>query len=428
MSPCWRMGLVWIWIMASLVARAADRRITIQGRSRAGETFERPFGPYLFRLGPRQSHASPGELRPDGWTVSVVSMGNPKVLGPAQRLDIVGTNAEVGKPVPFVFWLGATREDKTGVLDVWRHPAGHRDLMGLGTLTLESLHTEGSGPTTSARLVGMTFKVTLEWQDPAPFDVEEALIALYGPADPATGHRAWRHSDLGLGKGPVKAELLQMIPFEQERRSRFLLLTKVNEPDLDCHPCRPGLGAALYTLKGGRWALDLAVPFILALGHSGGIPQGQLVFLGPAHLGLLFRVGDAHQGTRHEASVLVMGGKGGFKEGVTVPWTAADVLGHPCFATAGERATAQREAESDLEARASSLDFVRRTPNCWSFDSTFRFVPGPEGGLPLMEVVTEGTKSGTWTLGDSEWDEGPIAPFRLVRRYRFEKGAYRGPL
>lgn len=406
-----------------LFAQETSRTLTIRGQIRAGQTFERPFGPYLFRLKPAATSDEQGQERPDGWRVEILpmtpvperrstttdlaQMATPPFSGPSP-LDIqapFGAWVDTSASNTVAFWLtpeakteayaawsgGGKRQD--AFQDHWLHPERHRDRMGLCTLTYESLGYGEGGPTLAARLTAMTFTATLAWQDSAPFDAELGLTALYGPADPATGLRTWHHAELGSGRGPVKAEALQMIPFHQGERERLLLLAKVNEAQNDCHACQPGLGVALYTRQGGQWTLDRGTPFVTRLGHSGVIPQGQLLPRGEAPLTLLFRTEDARQGVLDEHAQVVLENEKGFAQVLEIP------------ATAGRT----------LDDRGPS----------WGFSSTIRVVPENKVNPPTLEVISEGTKSRTWRLEPIvEPDDGPLAPFRLSRVYRFKEGAY----
>ncbi|MBI3130395.1 MAG: hypothetical protein HYZ13_03470 [Acidobacteria bacterium] len=293
--------------------------------------------------------------------------------------------------------------------------------MGQGRLTLHAVRTEG---TRERRVVEVDFTVLLEWEDPA-IEEEVALKALYGPSD-ETGLRAWRHPALGDGHGPVKAHILQILPFDRMGQRQALVLTQVNEPANGCHSCVPGLGAAIFTLNEGSWGLTRAIPFITSLGHSGWVPQARLLFLESGRLGLLFRVSDDHQGVSHEHAILLAEQGGSFTPVLTVMPSAAasDVT---CYSSRAERTEALRAArrEKNPKERSDELAFANRRPDCWSFDSTFTLRAGPGGGSPELEVLTAGTKSRTWNLAEkAEWDEGPIAPFRMVRRYQFRQGAF----
>ena len=238
------------------------------------------------------------------------------------------------------------------------------------------------------------------------FDESRALSILYEGFIPGKKEARWimpkndmkssRRTNLVLFPGgkEVVSTVLQSVHYIEGGQSKVLFLTKTRPDDFTCHACSPLIGGAIFIHDDTGWVLGAINKFIVSMGDSGEVRSlGKLVRIGNDKYGILFDLGDCHQGICYSYNVLIGEANGKL---IKLLWI---------------------ESTSGIaEDGCVECDGKTTCKDCWSFKSEIRYVNVKGNDYDEIEVVTAGTKEGPERIG---------VPFNQVRRYKFVEGFYK---
>ena len=175
--------------------------------------------------------------------------------------------------------------------------------------------------------------------------------------------------------------------FVQDGRERFILIMQTSPPQYGCHACAPVMGAATFSKVANDWQLENQTKLITRIGSFGQIPAGQLVKIGPDKYGVLFQLGDMHQGVSNECLILIAELRNAIK--TILPATE---LGEDNGGFCG-----------------------KETGPCYSYRSRFEFVPRRVPDYFNFVIRTKGTKQN---------ERGSIVQVHDIRTYVFSNDRY----
>jgi hypothetical protein len=157
---------------------------------------------------------------------------------------------------------------------------------------------------------------------------------------------------------------------------RFILVTQTVPAQYGCHACSPAMGGATFTRIADGWQLDSETKFTTRTGSNGEIPKGAVIKVGPDKNGVLFKLGDMHQGVGNEYMVLV-----------------AEVDDHIAELLSIGLGEDNGGGGSDAGTDGSQSDCGPfGTDPCYSYTSKIEFVPGDNPDYFDLRIKTAGTE------------------------------------